>query len=150
MSAQIIEFPRTQRNDQTLNDMIDDESLQADTPNMTKLECLALEIREYKRDFEQAWEKVDAILTPTTPGPAFGIGEKSDDPLEMYLNDIFTVTANMSGLPGISVPAGLSDDGLPLGLQVIGKALDEETVFRVGGVIEEAAQFTAQPDVWWR
>jgi len=103
-----------------------------------------------KRDFEQAWEKVDAILTPTTPGPAFAIGEKSDDPLEMYLNDIFTVTANMAGLPGISVPAGLSEDGLPLGLQVIGKALDEETVFRVGGVIEDAAKFTAQPDVWWR
>jgi len=103
-----------------------------------------------KRDFEQAWEKVDAILTPTTPGPAFAIGEKSDDPLEMYLNDIFTVTANMAGLPGISVPAGLSEDGLPLGLQIIGKALDEETVFRVGGVIEDAANFTARPDVWWR
>ncbi len=103
-----------------------------------------------KQDFEKAWEKVDAILTPTTPGPAFAIGEKSDDPLEMYLNDIFTVTANMSGLPGISVPAGLSDEGLPLGLQVIGKALDEETVFRVGGVLEDAAGFSAQPDVWWR
>jgi len=103
-----------------------------------------------KRDFEQAWEKVDAILTPTTPGPAFAIGEKSDDPLEMYLNDIFTVTANMAGLPGISVPAGLSEDGLPLGLQIIGKALDEETVFRVGDVIEDAANFTARPDVWWR
>ncbi len=103
-----------------------------------------------KRDFEQAWEKVDAILTPTTPSAAFGIGEKSDDPLEMYLNDIFTVTANMSGLPAISIPAGLSDDGLPLGLQVIGKALDEETVFRVGGLLEDAAGFTARPNVWWR
>jgi len=103
-----------------------------------------------KQDFEKAWDKVDAILTPTTPGPAFAIGEKSDDPLEMYLNDIFTVTANMSGLPGISVPAGLSDDGLPLGLQVIGKALDEECVFRVGGVLEDAANFSAQPDVWWK
>jgi aspartyl-tRNA(Asn)/glutamyl-tRNA(Gln) amidotransferase subunit A len=103
-----------------------------------------------KRDFEEAWGKVDAILTPTTPGPAFAIGEKSSDPLEMYLNDIFTVTANMAGLPGISVPAGLTEDGLPLGLQVIGKALDEETLFRVGGVLEEAAAFSAKPDVWWR
>ncbi len=103
-----------------------------------------------KRDFDEAWAKCDAILTPTTPGPAFAIGEKSADPLEMYLNDIFTVTANMSGLPAISVPGGVTKDGLPLGLQLIGKALDEETLFRVGGVIEEAAQFTAQPDVWWR
>jgi len=102
-----------------------------------------------KQDFEKVWGEVDAILTPTTPTPAFGIGEKSSDPLEMYLNDIFTVTANMSGLPAISVPAGLSEDGLPLGLQIIGKALDEETVFRAGGVIEEAAQFTAQPSKWW-
>ncbi len=103
-----------------------------------------------KRDFDEAWATCDAILTPTTPGPAFAIGEKADDPLEMYLNDIFTVTANMSGLPAISIPGGVTKDGLPLGLQLIGKALDEETLFRVGGVIEEAAQFTAQPDVWWR
>ena len=102
-----------------------------------------------KQDFEKVWGEVDAILTPTTPGPAFGIGEKASDPLEMYLNDIFTVTANMSGLPAISVPAGLSEDGLPLGLQIIGKALDEETVFRVGGAIEDAAGFSATPTKWW-
>jgi aspartyl-tRNA(Asn)/glutamyl-tRNA(Gln) amidotransferase subunit A len=103
-----------------------------------------------KRDFDEAFEKVDALLTPSTPSPAFAMGERSHDPVEMYLNDIFTVTANMSGLPGISVPAGLSGEGLPLGLQVIGRALDEETVLRVGGVIEQAAGFTACPEVWWR
>ncbi len=102
-----------------------------------------------KQDFEKVWGEVDAILTPTTPSPAFGIGEKSSEPMEMYLNDIFTVTANMSGLPAMSIPAGLSEDGLPLGLQIIGKALDEETVFRAGGVIEDAAQFTVKPTKWW-
>ena len=95
------------------------------------------------------FENVDAILTPATPTPAFGIAEKNDDPLAMYLNDIFTVTVNMAGLPGISVPAGLSSEGTPLGLQIIGKAFDEETLFRVGGVLEEAAGFDAKPDVWW-
>ena len=103
-----------------------------------------------KRDFIEAYEKVDAILTPTTPTPAFGVGERVDDPIAMYLNDILTVPANMAGLPGISVPAGLSDDGLPLGLQVLGKAFDEETVLRVAGVLEEAAAFDARPDPWWR
>ncbi|MCH8183134.1 MAG: Asp-tRNA(Asn)/Glu-tRNA(Gln) amidotransferase subunit GatA [Proteobacteria bacterium] len=103
-----------------------------------------------KRDFIEAFEKVDAILTPTTPTPAFAVGERVDDPIAMYLNDILTVPANMAGLPGISVPAGLSDDGLPLGLQVLGKAFDEETVLRVGHVLEGAAAFDARPDPWWR
>lgn len=101
-------------------------------------------------DFRAAYEKVDAILTPTTPGPAFAIGERSDDPIAMYLNDVFTVPANLAGLPGISVPAGLSQSGLPLGLQLIGKAFDEETLFRVAGVVEQAAAFDARPDAWWR
>ncbi len=101
-----------------------------------------------KRDFEQAFEDVDLILTPTTPNAAFAPGEITD-PVTMYLNDIFTVTVNMAGLPGISVPAGLSSDGLPLGLQLIGKAFDEETLFRGAGVLEEAAGFDAEPDVWW-
>ena len=97
------------------------------------------------RDFTQAFEGVDAMLTPTAPSAAFAIGEKADDPIAMYLNDVFTVPANLSGLPGISVPAALSDDGLPLGLQVIGRAFDEETMLRVAGVLEEAAGFDAEP-----
>lgn len=101
-------------------------------------------------DFRAAYEKVDVILTPTTPGPAFGIGERTDDPISMYLNDVFTVPANLAGLPGISVPAGLSQSGLPLGLQLIGRAFDEETVFRVAGVMEQAAGFAARPQTWWR
>jgi aspartyl-tRNA(Asn)/glutamyl-tRNA(Gln) amidotransferase subunit A len=96
-------------------------------------------------DFTQAFEKVDAILTPTAPSAAFAIGEKMDDPIAMYLNDVFTVPANLSGLPGISVPAALTGDGLPLGLQVIGRAFDEETMLRVAGVLEEAAGFDAEP-----
>ena len=101
------------------------------------------------RDFANAYEKVDVILTPTAPSAAFALGEKSSDPLEMYLNDIFTVPASLAGLPGISVPAGLSQDGLPLGLQLIGRAFDEETVLKVGGVLESAAQFSAKPAKWW-
>jgi aspartyl-tRNA(Asn)/glutamyl-tRNA(Gln) amidotransferase subunit A len=97
------------------------------------------------RDFTEAYKKCDVILTPTAPSAAFAIGEKSDDPLAMYLNDVFTVTVNLAGLPGISVPAGLSADGLPLGLQLIGRAFDEETLFRVAGVMESAANFTAKP-----
>ncbi len=97
------------------------------------------------RDFAQAFEKVDVILTPTAPSAAFAIGEKSDDPIAMYLNDVFTVTVNLAGLPGISVPAGLSADGLPLGLQLIGRAFDEETLFRAARAIERAAGFTARP-----
>jgi aspartyl-tRNA(Asn)/glutamyl-tRNA(Gln) amidotransferase subunit A len=98
------------------------------------------------RDFEEAYKSVDAILTPTAPSAAFALGEKSDDPITMYLNDVFTVSVNLAGLPGLSLPAGLSSDGLPLGLQVIGRPFDEETVFRVAGVLESQAKFTAKPD----
>ena len=101
-------------------------------------------------DFKKAWEKVDALLTPTTPEAAFGPGDKSDDPVAMYLNDVLTVPANMAGLPGLSVPAGLSPQGLPLGLQVVGRAFDEETVLRVGRALERAAAFDASPEPWWR
>ncbi len=97
------------------------------------------------RDFTEAYKKCDVILTPTAPSAAFAIGEKADDPIAMYLNDVFTVTVNLAGLPGISVPAGLSAEGLPLGLQLIGRAFDEETLFRVAGVVEKAANFTALP-----
>ena len=96
-------------------------------------------------DFTEAFKKVDIILTPSTPSAAFAAGEKMDDPIAMYLNDVFTVTVNLAGLPGISVPAGLSAEGLPLGLQLIGKAFDEETVLKVGQVLEKSANFTAKP-----
>nr|WP_202130615.1 Asp-tRNA(Asn)/Glu-tRNA(Gln) amidotransferase subunit GatA [Methylobacterium sp. 2A] len=104
-----------------------------------------------KRDFEQAYaDGVDAILTPATPSAAFGIGEKaSADPVEMYLNDVFTVTVNMAGLPGIAVPAGLDGQGLPLGLQLIGRPFDEETLFAVAQVIEDSAGRTKLPEPWW-
>ena len=86
-----------------------------------------------KRDFEESFARgIDAMLTPATPSAAFGIGEKGSDPVEMYLNDIFTVTVNMAGLPGIAVPAGLDGQGLPLGLQLIGRPFDEETLFALG------------------
>jgi aspartyl-tRNA(Asn)/glutamyl-tRNA(Gln) amidotransferase subunit A len=103
-----------------------------------------------KRDFETCFAAgVDAILTPTTPSAAFAIGEKgSADPIEMYLNDIFTVTVNMAGLPGISVPAGLDAQGLPLGLQLIGRPFDEATLFSLGAVIERAAGHFS-PEKWW-
>lgn len=96
-------------------------------------------------DFKQAFEKVDAILTPTTPSAAFAVGEKMD-PVTMYLNDVFTVPASLAGLPGISVPAGNNSKGLPLGLQIIGKAFDEETVLNAAAAIENAAQFDAKPN----
>jgi aspartyl-tRNA(Asn)/glutamyl-tRNA(Gln) amidotransferase subunit A len=98
-------------------------------------------------DFDDAFERCDVVLTPTTPFQAFAIGEKQDDPIAMYLNDVFTVPANLTGLPGISVPAGLSAEGLPLGLQVIGRAFDEETVLRTAGVLEAAAGFDAKPAI---
>jgi len=103
-----------------------------------------------KRDFERAFaDGADAILTPSTPSAAFGIGEKtSGDPVEMYLNDVFTVPVNLAGLPGISVPGGLSSEGLPLGLQLIGRPFGEETLFSLGEVIEQAAgRFS--PERWW-
>jgi len=104
-----------------------------------------------KRDFDEAWKQgVDAILTPATPSGAFGIGEKgSGDPVEMYLNDIFTVTVNMAGLPGIAVPAGRDHNGLPLGLQLIGKPFGEEDLFALGHVIEQAAGPRMVPEKWW-
>lgn len=100
-------------------------------------------------DFRQVFTECDALLTPTTPSAAFGAGEKDDDPLSMYLNDVFTVTGNLAGLPGISVPAGLSSEGLPLGLQIVGKPFDEEMVLRIAGAIEDAAKFDARPQNWW-
>jgi aspartyl-tRNA(Asn)/glutamyl-tRNA(Gln) amidotransferase subunit A len=96
-------------------------------------------------DFRQAFERCDVILAPTAPSAAFGIGEKMDDPIQMYLNDVFTVPANLAGLPGISVPAGLSSERLPLGLQIIGRPFDEETVLRAAGVLEASAGFGEMP-----
>ena len=110
----------------------------------------ALQVRRLiAEDFTKAYEKCDVLLTPTTPSAAFEIGKNVEDPLEMYLNDVFTVTVNLAGLPGISVPAGLDCDGLPLGLQLIGQAFGEETLLRTAGVLEQAAGFDAQPQDWW-
>ncbi|HEX2527589.1 MAG TPA: Asp-tRNA(Asn)/Glu-tRNA(Gln) amidotransferase subunit GatA [Geminicoccus sp.] len=96
-------------------------------------------------DFTKVFEQVDAVLAPTTPTPAFRIAEEPDDPVAMYLNDVFTVTANLTGLPGMSVPSGLSSGGLPLGLQVMGKPWDEATVLQIGAALEEAADFKTLP-----
>jgi len=101
------------------------------------------------QDFREAFTQVDAILTPATPSAAFALGEKSGDPVAMYLNDIFTVTANLTGLPALALPAATDANGLPLGLQVIGKALDEESVFAVSAEIERAANFRAKAAKWW-
>lgn len=101
------------------------------------------------RDFEQAWASCDLILAPTAPSAAFGLGEKTSDPLAMYLNDVFAVPASLAGLPAMSVPGGLSKDGLPLGLQIIGKALDEQSVLNAGLAIEERSGFTAEAGEWW-
>ena len=106
--------------------------------------------RRIADDFDQAFEKVDALLTPTAPSAAFGLGENTADPVAMYLNDIFTVTVNLAGLPALSVPAGLDAQGLPLGLQLIGRALDEGTLFQLGGALEKAADFRGKPAPWWR
>ena len=105
--------------------------------------------RRIADDFNQAFETVDALLTPTAPSAAFALGDRNADPVAMYLNDVFTVTVNLAGLPGISVPAGLDANGLPLGLQLIGRALDEGTIFSLAGAIEKAADFKAQPERWW-
>ena len=111
----------------------------------------AQRVRRLIRDeFEQVFRNVDAILTPTTPEAAFAIGEKTDDPIAMYLNDVFTVPGDLSGIPGISVPAGRDADGLPLGLQVMTRSFDEATMFRAAAVIEAAAGFEAAPEPWWR
>ncbi|GAM05762.1 hypothetical protein MBENS4_2760 [Novosphingobium sp. MBES04] len=101
------------------------------------------------QDFQKAFEECDVILAPTTPTPAFALGENVDDPLSMYLNDVFSVPASLAGLPAMSVPAGLSKDGLPLGLQIIGKAFDEQGVLNAGLALEQRAQFTAKPEKWW-
>ena len=105
--------------------------------------------RRIADDFDQAFQKVDALLTPTAPSAAFALGDRSDDPVAMYLNDIFTVTVNLAGLPGMSIPAGLDRSGLPLGLQLIGRALDEGTLFSLGAAVEKAANFRAKPQKWW-
>ncbi|MDP3175161.1 MAG: Asp-tRNA(Asn)/Glu-tRNA(Gln) amidotransferase subunit GatA [Phenylobacterium sp.] len=105
--------------------------------------------RRISEDFDAAFERVDALLTPTAPSAAFSLGERSDDPVAMYLNDIFTVTVNLAGLPGMSVPAGVDAKGLPLGLQLIGRALDEGTLFSIGAALEKAAGFTGKPQKWW-
>jgi len=102
-----------------------------------------------KNDFDKAFNDVDAILTPSTPGSAFKIGDKSDDPVSMYLNDIFTVPVNLSGLPAISVPAGYDKNNLPLGLQIIGKAFDEQTILNLSLAIERRANFKKNYKVWW-
>ena len=101
------------------------------------------------RDFAEAFKACDVILAPTAPTAAFGLGEKSDDPLAMYLNDVFAVPASLAGLPAMSVPAGLNRQGLPLGLQIIGRAFDEQGVLDAGLAIEARAQFTAKPERWW-
>ncbi|MDT8326848.1 MAG: amidase family protein, partial [Roseovarius sp.] len=104
-----------------------------------------------KRDFDQAFEAgVDAILTPATPSAAFGLGEMKDaDPVQMYLNDVFTVTVNLAGLPGISVPAGIDKQGLPLGLQLIGRPWEEGDLLNTAYALETAAGFVAKPAKWW-
>jgi aspartyl-tRNA(Asn)/glutamyl-tRNA(Gln) amidotransferase subunit A len=101
------------------------------------------------RDFEEAFKQVDVLLTPTAPSAAFALGEKSADPLEMYLNDVFTVPASLAGVPAMSVPAGLDGQGLPLGLQIIGRPLDEQGVLNAGLAIEQRALFNAKPQNWW-
>jgi len=101
------------------------------------------------RDFERVWQDCDLLLTPTAPSAAFALGEKSNDPIAMYLNDVFAVPASLAGLPAISVPAGLDEQGLPLGLQIIGKALDEQGVLNAGLAFEERASFKARPEAWW-
>lgn len=104
--------------------------------------------RLISQDFLSAFETCDALLTPTAPSAAFAIGENEDDPIKMYLNDVFTVPASLAGLPGISVPAGVDKDGLPLGLQILGRPWDEETVFKIAGVIESLANFTSVPQTY--
>jgi aspartyl-tRNA(Asn)/glutamyl-tRNA(Gln) amidotransferase subunit A len=104
-----------------------------------------------KQDFEQAFAAgIDAILTPATPSSAFGLGEMSEaDPVEMYLMDVFTVTVNMAGLPGISVPTKMSQEGLPMGLQLIGKPWGEDELLNTAYALENAAGFVSKPAKWW-
>jgi aspartyl-tRNA(Asn)/glutamyl-tRNA(Gln) amidotransferase subunit A len=102
-----------------------------------------------KRDFREAFAECDFILTPTAPSAAFGLQEKMSDPLAMYLNDVFAVPASLAGLPAMSVPGGLDGQGLPLGLHLIGRELDEQGVLNAALAIEERAGFTARPEKWW-
>jgi len=102
-----------------------------------------------KNDFDEAYKKVDAILTPSTPSAAFKIGEKTNDPVSMYLNDIFTVPVNLAGLPAISIPAGVDAKGYPLGLQIIGKAFDEQNILNIAYAMEEKIQFKNKITDWW-
>ncbi|MEP2180408.1 MAG: amidase family protein, partial [Marinomonas sp.] len=101
------------------------------------------------QDFEAAWSQCDVILAPTTPSASFGLGEKDDDPIGMYLNDVFAVPASLAGLPAMSVPCGVNSEGLPLGLQLVGKAFDEQGVMNAGLAIEQRAGFTARAEKWW-
>jgi len=105
--------------------------------------------RLIKKDFDDAYNKVDAILTPSTPSSAFKIGEKTNDPISMYLNDIFTVPINLAGLPGISIPAGVDKNGYPLGLQIIGKPFDEQTILNIAYSMEEKINFKNKITDWW-
>jgi aspartyl-tRNA(Asn)/glutamyl-tRNA(Gln) amidotransferase subunit A len=100
-------------------------------------------------EFQSAFEKCDLILTPSAPSAAFGLGEKTADPVQMYLNDVFTVTCNLAGLPGASAPAGLDAQGLPLGLQLLARPFNEETLFKGLYALEQAANFKARPEEWW-
>ena len=102
-----------------------------------------------KKDFENNFTKVDAILTPSTPSSAFKIGEKTNDPVSMYLNDIFTVPVNLAGLPALSLPAGLDKQGHPLGLQLIGNSLDEQRILNIGYAFEKSCGFKNQIKKWW-
>jgi aspartyl-tRNA(Asn)/glutamyl-tRNA(Gln) amidotransferase subunit A len=101
--------------------------------------------RLIKDDFDAVFKTVDALITPATPTAAFPVGRKIDDPVTNFLNDVFTVPANLAGLPGIAVPGGINSDGLPLGLQILGKAFDEASLYRIASVIEDAAGFTQLP-----
>ena len=105
--------------------------------------------RLIKNDFDEAYKKVDAILTPSTPSSAFKIGEKTNDPVSMYLNDIFTVPVNLAGLPAISIPAGLDSKGYPLGLQIIGKAFDEQNILNIAFSMEQQINFKNETNDWW-
>ncbi len=102
-----------------------------------------------KKDFDDAYKKVDAILTPSTPSSAFKIAEKTNDPVSMYLNDIFTVPVNLAGLPGISIPAGVDKNGYPLGLQIIGKPFDEQSILNIAYSMEEKINFKNEITNWW-
>ena len=105
--------------------------------------------RLIKNDFDSVFNEVDTILTPTAPSSAFKIGDKTEDPISMYLNDVFTVPVNLAGLPAISLPGGLDETGLPLGLQLIGKSFDEQTVLNAAYALEEKIGFQSQVKDWW-